>query len=54
MPFQVRLDILMAKMNAQFAALAKQVDDLNKRVDYMSQFLDPDKLEELEEIVSLS
>jgi hypothetical protein len=44
-PFQVQMDILMAMKNAQFAAVAKQRA-------HISQFLNPDKLKELEETVS--
>jgi hypothetical protein len=48
----VPFEVLLAKKNTHAAALAKQVDDLNKFLHYNSHLLDQDKLKELEETVS--
>lgn len=50
----VPFEVLLAKKNTHAAALAKQVDDLNKFLHYNSHLLDQDKLKELEETVSWS
>ncbi|XP_069677411.1 myosin-11-like isoform X3 [Periplaneta americana] len=49
-PFNVILDILMNGSNAFIAHLQEQLRHLNELIDYMSQFLDPDKRRELEEM----
>ncbi|XP_069680061.1 A-kinase anchor protein 9-like isoform X4 [Periplaneta americana] len=49
-PINIILDILMNGSNAFIAHLQKQLRHLNEIIDYMSQFLDPDKRIELEEM----